>query len=158
MQKGHTWAISRYRCYIQRANFGTKTLSYILLLSNFLFKIWASIHHMVLNPFTPMESPFDKQNCMALDRVKSIKSLLGVKGLREIVFQPFHSQGVSLWRAKLSGVRQSKIYKEIRKLTFRALVLRRSESRNCGLCVVYIQREELRYWLVPGNVKNNRIN
>ena len=50
------------------------------------------------------------------------------------------------------------ICKEIRKLTFRALALRRSESRNCGLCVVYIQREELRYWLVPGNVKNNRIN
>ena len=48
--------------------------------------------------------------------------------------------------------------KEIRKLTFRALALRRSESRNCGLCVVYIQREELRYWLVPGNLKNNRIN
>ena len=24
--------------------------------------------------------------------------------------------------------------------------------------LVYIQREELRYWLVPGNVKNNRIN
>ena len=45
--------------------------------------------------------------------------------------------------------------KEIRKLTFRALALRRSESSNCGLCVVYIQREELRYWLVPGNVKNN---
>ena len=44
---------------------------------------------------------------------------------------------------------------EIRKLTFRALALRRSKSRNCGLCVVYIQREELRYWLVPGNVKNN---
>ena len=30
--------------------------------------------------------------------------------------------------------------KEIRKLTFRALALRRSESMNCGLCVVYIQR------------------
>ena len=27
--------------------------------------------------------------------------------------------------------------KEIRKLTFRAIALRRSESRNCGLCVVY---------------------
>ena len=28
----------------------------------------------------------------------------------------------------------------------------------CGeLCVVYIQKEDLRYWLVPGNVKNNRI-
>ena len=26
--------------------------------------------------------------------------------------------------------------KEIRKLTFRALALRRSESRNCGLCLV----------------------
>jgi len=30
--------------------------------------------------------------------------------------------------------------KEIRKLTFRALALRRSESRNYGLCVVYIQK------------------
>ena len=29
---------------------------------------------------------------------------------------------------------------EIRKLTFRTLALRRSESRNCGLCVVYIQK------------------
>ena len=29
--------------------------------------------------------------------------------------------------------------KEIGKLTFRALALRRSESRNCGLCVVHIQ-------------------
>ena len=27
--------------------------------------------------------------------------------------------------------------KEIRELTFRALALRRSESRNCELCVVY---------------------
>ena len=36
---------------------------------------------MVLNPFTPKESPFDEQNRLALDRVKSIKSLLGVKGL-----------------------------------------------------------------------------
>ena len=66
--------------------FWTKTLSYILLLSNFLFKICTSINHMVLNPFTPKESPFDEQNRLALDRVKSIKSLLGVKGLREIVF------------------------------------------------------------------------
>ena len=30
--------------------------------------------------------------------------------------------------------------KEIQKLMFRALALRRSESRNCGLCVVYIQK------------------
>ena len=30
--------------------------------------------------------------------------------------------------------------KEIRKLTFRALALRQSESRNCGLYVVYIQK------------------
>ena len=29
---------------------------------------------------------------------------------------------------------------EARKLTFRALGLRRSETRNCGLCVVYIQK------------------
>ena len=31
--------------------------------------------------------------------------------------------------------------KEIRKLTFRALALRRSESRNCGLCAVYMQED-----------------
>ena len=30
--------------------------------------------------------------------------------------------------------------KEIRELTFRALALRWSKSRNCGLCVVYIQK------------------
>ena len=30
--------------------------------------------------------------------------------------------------------------KEIRKLTFRALALSQSESRSCGLCVVYIQK------------------
>ena len=30
--------------------------------------------------------------------------------------------------------------KEIQKLTFGALALRRSESRNCGLYVVYIQK------------------
>ena len=31
--------------------------------------------------------------------------------------------------------------KEIGKFTFRALALRRSEMRNCGLCVVYIQKD-----------------
>ena len=31
--------------------------------------------------------------------------------------------------------------KEIKKLTFRALALSRSESRNCGLHVVYIQKD-----------------
>ena len=31
--------------------------------------------------------------------------------------------------------------KEMRKLTFRALAFRRSKSRNCGLCVVYIQKD-----------------
>ena len=36
---------------------------------------------MVLDPFIPKESPFDEQNRLVLDRVKSIKSLLGVKGL-----------------------------------------------------------------------------
>ena len=36
---------------------------------------------MVLDPFTPKESPFDEQNRLALDRVKSIESLVGVKGL-----------------------------------------------------------------------------
>ena len=49
---------------------------------------------------------------------------------------------------------------EARKLAFRALTLRRSESRNCGLWVVYIQNEwmQLRYWLEHGNVENTRIN
>ena len=28
-----------------------------------------------------------------------------------------------------------------KETTFRALALRRSESRNCGLCVVYIQKD-----------------
>ena len=46
-----------------------------------MFKICISIDHMVLNPSTPEESPFDEQNRLALDRVKSITSLLGVKGL-----------------------------------------------------------------------------
>ena len=36
---------------------------------------------------------------------------------------------------------------EIRKLMFRALALRRSESRNCGLCVVYIQTYRLQMQL-----------
>ena len=36
---------------------------------------------------------------------------------------------------------QSSHRKKIRKLTFRALALRWSESRNCGLCVVYIQKD-----------------
>ena len=31
--------------------------------------------------------------------------------------------------------------KEIQQLTFRALALRRSESKNCGLCVAYIQKD-----------------
>ena len=31
--------------------------------------------------------------------------------------------------------------KEIGQLTFRALALRRSKSRNCVLCVVYIQKD-----------------
>ena len=31
--------------------------------------------------------------------------------------------------------------KEIRKLTSRALAFRRSESRNCGLCVDYIPKD-----------------
>ena len=31
--------------------------------------------------------------------------------------------------------------KEVGKLTFRAFALRRSEWRNCGLCVLYIQKD-----------------
>ena len=38
------------------------------------------------NPFTPKGSPFDEWNRLVLDRVKSIKSLLGVKGLRTSPF------------------------------------------------------------------------
>ena len=71
---------------------------------------------MTVNPFTPKGSPFDKQNRLvldrvksikvaleservkgesflnrlALDRVKSIKSFLGVKGLRVLVFLKFY--------------------------------------------------------------------
>ena len=41
---------------------------------------------MFFNPFTPKGSPFDKWNRLALDRVKSIKSLLGVKGLISLHF------------------------------------------------------------------------
>ena len=48
--------------------------------------------------------------------------------------------------------------KEIRKLTFRALALRRNESRIVGCVWFLYSKMELRYWLVPGNVKNNRIN
>ena len=104
VQTGRTWGIPRYRYYIQRANFGTKTLSYILLLSNFLFKICTSIHHMVLDPVTPKESPFDEQNHLALDRVKSIKSLLSPPQTRDLVIDNLKlstTKKHSLWR-KLS--------------------------------------------------------
>ena len=58
-----TWAIPRYKHYIQRANFGTKTLSYILLFRNFLFKICASIHHMVHNYQQKRNSDFIFKSC-----------------------------------------------------------------------------------------------
>ena len=38
-------------------------------------------------------------------------------------------------------------YKEIRKLTFPALALRRRESRNCGLCLLYIQKDGTTLWV-----------
>ena len=38
----------------------------------------------LFNPFTPKGSLIDKSNCLALDRVKSIKSPLSLKGLGEI--------------------------------------------------------------------------
>ena len=41
------------------------------------------------------------------------------------------STGLIMWIGHRKG---------IWKLTFRALALRRSESRSCGLCVVYIQK------------------
>ena len=37
--------------------------------------------HLFINPLTPKGSPFDEKNRLALDRVKTIKLLLGVKGL-----------------------------------------------------------------------------
>ena len=40
-----------------------------------------------------------------------------------------------------SLVKSAMSRKEIRKLTFRALALPRSESRNCGLCVAYMQKD-----------------
>ena len=63
MQKGRTWAIPRYRHYIQRVNFKTKTLSYKLLLSNFLFNICRSIYHMVLNHQPKRNSDFILKSC-----------------------------------------------------------------------------------------------
>ena len=54
--------------------------------------------------------------------------------------------------------------KEIRKFKFkfRALAIRRCESRNCAwLCVVYIQKDGaslLHGLCMHGNVKNKRIN
>ena len=48
--------------------------------------------------------------------------------------------------------------KEIQKLTFRALALPGANQGVMG-CVWFIHRNrEIRYWLVPGNVKNNWIN
>lgn len=44
---------------------------------------------------------------------------------------------------QIDMIRQSAAFpytEEARKLTFRALALRRSESKNGGLCVVYIQK------------------
>ena len=43
---------------------------------------------------------------------------------------------------------------EIKKLTLRVLTLRQSESKNCGLCKVYLQKMELRCWWELGDVKN----
>ena len=37
-------------------------------------------------------------------------------------------------------------------MTFRALALRRSESRNCGLCVVYIQKDLFNKRSYPASV------
>ena len=48
--------------------------------------------------------------------------------------------------------------KEIRKLTFRAQALRRSESRNCGLCVVYIQKYGATLLVGAWQRENKRIN
>ena len=47
---------------------------------------------------------------------------------------------------------------EIPKLTFRALAFCRSESRIVGFMWLIHRNMELRYWLMHGNVENNRIN
>ena len=81
VQKGCTWAIPCYRYHIQRANFGTKTLSYILLLSNFfLFKICTSIHHKILNPLTPKSDLIDFTLSNTRRFCSSKGDSLGVKG------------------------------------------------------------------------------
>ena len=49
---------------------------------------------------------------------------------------------------------QTDLRKEFVKPTFRALALRRSEKRNCGLCLIYIQKMELCYWWERSNMKN----
>ena len=55
-----------------------------------------------------------------------------------------HCQNFHLCRRNGSRIFQPNYFilhrKEIRNLRFRALTLHRSESRNCGLCVVYIQK------------------
>ena len=43
---------------------------------------------------------------------------------------------------------------EIRKLTFRALALRRDESRNCGFGVVYVQKYGARLLVVAVRIKS----
>ena len=54
----------------------------------------------VINPVTPKGSPFEEQNRLALDRVKFIKSLLGLKGLRNIKCNLLHymTAGVLLFQ------------------------------------------------------------
>ena len=76
----------------------------------------------------------------------------------------FHNKGFALslvLKVRFLGTRKWPIdYRtEIEKLTFRALALRQNESRNCGLCKVYIQKMELRYWWELGDVRNrNKLN
>ena len=48
--------------------------------------------------------------------------------------------------------------KETGKVTFRVLSLRRTKWTNIGWVHFLYKRMELCYWLVRGNVKNNRIN
>ena len=56
---------------------------FVIYFIMFYFKVTTS---NCFNPLTPKGFPFDEKNCLAVARVKSIKSLLVGKGLREIVY------------------------------------------------------------------------
>ena len=54
--------------------------------SNKVFLHFISFRISYINPFSAKGFPFDEQNRLALDRVKSVSTSLALKGLRGIVF------------------------------------------------------------------------